>query len=92
MTTGTTIRATSGDAFLVMISTSMMMTVRNPRIAKGDIHITSSYFKQPLHTLLVLKEICNPDAKVRERGRGIKKQSLQYLGGTGRKRGEKHDF
>lgn len=64
VTTGTTIRATSGDAFLVIISTSMMMTVRNPRIAKGDIHITSSYFKQPLHTLLVLKEICKRHAKI----------------------------
>lgn len=50
--------------FLVIISTSMMMTVRNPRIAKGDIHITSSYFKQPLHTLLVLKEICKRHAKI----------------------------
>ena len=42
VTTGTTIRATRGDAFLVMMSTSMITTVRNPRIAKGDMNDTSS--------------------------------------------------
>ena len=82
VTTGTTMRATSGDAFLVMISTSMIMTVRNPRIAKGDIRITSSFIQATSPHAACSKRISNPDAKVKERGRGIKKQSLQYLGGT----------
>ena len=36
VTTGTAIRATRGDAFLVMIKTSISTTVRKPRNAKMD--------------------------------------------------------
>ena len=61
---------------------SKIMTVRNPRIAKGDIRITSSFIQATSPHAACSKRISNPDAKVKERGRGIKKQSLQYLGGT----------
>lgn len=56
--------------------------ISDPRIAKGDIRITSSFIQATSPHAACSKRISNPDAKVKERGRGIKKQSLQYLGGT----------